>query len=122
MARQAQVGGEQGKNGEWYEGGQFLPSSSATVKGAIKVAPAFRRGNKQEIAPYQWQPTPQDGYRSIYKQIAGSAAIYDRTNGTMSLNERYNGGVDGETKAHFTRLIDGFNNGYRWVAENGDLV
>jgi hypothetical protein len=63
----AQAGGEQGINGEWYDGGQFLPSSENTVKGVIQVT--IRKGAKKEVAPYVWQPAPADDTASIYACI-----------------------------------------------------
>jgi len=64
---QAKKGGEEGQNGEWYDGGQFLPSSENTVKGAQKST--IRKGTKKEVAPYTWQPAPADDMLSIYDRI-----------------------------------------------------
>lgn len=66
---QAKKGGEYGVNGEWYKGGQFLPSSPETVKGAQKVV--IHKGKKSQIAPYVWEPAPADNMLSIYDRIGG---------------------------------------------------
>jgi len=62
----ARAGGEIGVNGEHYEGGQFLPSTTLP-----KQAPAASRKagtGKREIAPYVWEAAP-DGMRAIYSQF-----------------------------------------------------
>ena len=76
----AKAGGEIGMNGEHYEGGQFLPSTTLPNQ-----APASRKAGtgKREIAPYVWQVAP-DGMQSIYSQFQhlwkitdGKAAVID---------------------------------------------
>ena len=71
MNRQAKAGGEIGVNGEFYEGGQFLPSSENTIKGAQK--PTISKGKKFEVAPYVWEPAPADDMLSIYDRITHTA-------------------------------------------------
>jgi hypothetical protein len=68
----AKAGGEQGVNGEWYDGGQFLPSSENTVKGVIKIT--VRKGTKREITPYVWEAAPADDMLSIYDRINHACA------------------------------------------------
>lgn len=63
----AKKGGQVGINGEFYQGGQFLPSSEATVKGAHKAI--VRKGKKAEVAPYVWAEAPADDMLSIYERI-----------------------------------------------------
>ena len=65
---QAKKGGQVGKNGEWYEGGQFLPSSENTIKGAQSKA-TVKKGTKQQVAPYTWEPAPYDDAMSIFDRI-----------------------------------------------------
>lgn len=56
---QAPKGGCIGLNGESYKGGQFLPTSEATVKGRYTVnAKKFNPSKKQEVAPYKWEVPP----------------------------------------------------------------
>lgn len=70
---QAKKGGERGLNGEWYEGGQFLPGSEKTVRGANKHEFKPPTG-KQCIAPYVWDKAPQDGLLAIYARIQSHCA------------------------------------------------
>ena len=63
----AKAGGEIGVNGEFYKGGQFLPSSEMTIKGAQKII--IRKGTKKEIAPYVWEKCPGDNMLSIWDRI-----------------------------------------------------
>lgn len=60
----ANKGGQVGMNGEWYEGGCFLPRTKLTkMAKATKVS-----GGKVEIEPYKWVES-RDGFKSIYKQF-----------------------------------------------------
>ena len=77
MNGQAKAGGEIGLNGEFYEGGQFLPSSETTVKGAQK--PFISKGKKFEIAPYVWEAAPADDMLSIYDRINHACSDNRRT-------------------------------------------
>jgi hypothetical protein len=69
---QAKAGGERGMNGEFYKGGQFLPSSENTVKGAQTVT--FHKGTKKEIAPFVWEASPADDMLSIYDRVNHACA------------------------------------------------
>jgi len=65
----AQIGGEVGVNGEFYEGGKFLPS---TEKGKGKTV---KLQGKVEIAPYVWilKTDVPEGFEVIYKNAHLSA-------------------------------------------------
>ena len=69
---QAKKGGEIGLNGEFYKGGQFLPSSENTIKGEHKVLVT----GKREIMPYTWEVQPAHDMLSIFDRIKN----YVRTN------------------------------------------
>lgn len=62
----APKGGVRGVNGEWYEGGQFLPASERTVKGAQK--PRVGTG-KKPVAPYVWEKPPAEDMLSIWDRV-----------------------------------------------------
>lgn len=62
----AKAGGQMGINGEFYEGGQFLPSSKDTVKGAQAK---IKAGHKSPIAPFVWIASPAPDMLSIYARI-----------------------------------------------------
>jgi len=64
MARdRAKAGGEIGTNGEFYEGGKFLPSTER-AKGTAKKRRAATR--KVEIEPRVWAVCPE-GMRSLFR-------------------------------------------------------
>lgn len=131
MARtQAQKGGEYGINGEWYVGGQFLPSSQATEKGKQNRT-AFLKGKKVELVPYLWQVRPADGLRSIFTALKPFAKWdgkpeYIKGQGLIGTlistgEEAYTtyveamGGEASEDGYNATlEMIEMFNNGERW--------
>lgn len=104
--QRAKIGGEAGVNGEWYEGGKFLPSTEKP-----KGKPSKRGLGKQEIEPYKWEVLPE-GKRSIYRQLAG---VYARLiNGVMVANinpvtlKYY-----GKTESEVIDMINRYNAGER---------
>lgn len=72
--RQAKAGGEIGKNGEFYKGGQFLPSSELTIKGSQK----HTKTGKQCIAPYAWEVAPELGMEAIYARIEHNSQVVNK--------------------------------------------
>jgi len=105
--KRAKIGGEVGTNGEFYEGGKFLPSTQ-------KPKGKPRRGSgKQEIEPYKWE-VPPAGMRSIYRSLAG---IYGRVeNGVMV--ERINPATlayYGDDRDEVISRIARYNAGERWM-------
>ncbi len=112
---QVTKGGQTGINGEWYEGGQFLPSSPATVKGEFKtVGEQYNATRKQEVAPYVWQVPPTAESRSIYRMVAGVFGKIVKGKMTMVASDqtfRYYK----MTRSHVQELCDRWNSGERWV-------
>lgn len=118
----AKAGGEYGVNGEFYNGGEFLPSSPYTVKGATK-AEVKRITRKQEIAPYCWRVAP-NGEQSIWSVIRSIVyfveSTYSKEAGKTGIVapavtnwkamgwtiEGYNG---------YLQLIEKWNKGERWI-------
>ena len=108
----AKRGGEVGRNGEFYQGGEFLPSTelASQPKGARKP---FKPG-KRQIAPYVWEFQPYEGAQSIYTLFAG---VFGKvTNGVMVVS------CSDQTVAYFkTTLAEveamaaRWNNGERWI-------
>jgi hypothetical protein len=68
MKGRAKAGGEIGKNGEFYQGGQFLPNTTMGKQGRQNRKKSGRP-RKSEVAPYQWEETPE-GMVAIYGVIA----------------------------------------------------
>lgn len=122
MAKQAKQGGEKGINNEWYEGGQFLPSSPRTVKGEANQAKTTATPRKQEIAPYKWETSNK---QSIWTQV-NTIATFHKTGysketgsqGTLEWNEDFNWqalGWSEENASEAKSLIIKWNNGQRWI-------
>ncbi len=109
----AKKGGEFGANGEWYEGGKFI---NTTPENAKRYGSTTKGSGKQEIAPYVWEVAPE-GMRSIYKQIAGICAKFDRA--SMQFIYAANPQIlnyIGRTQAECEDLIARYNAGERWIS------
>lgn len=105
--KRAAKGGQHGVNGEWYEGGKFLPNTE-------KPKGTNGRGTgKVEIEPFKW--VAAEGRKSLYKLFAGVLGVVGR-DGVAVLR------VNDETLAYYrtTReeaqaMIDRYNAGERWA-------
>jgi len=116
---QATKGGETGLNGEFYKGGQFLPNSEETIKGAqnSKNEPKSR---KQEIAPYCWQASEK---AAIWPKISPVVKFVGKTSysketgktGQVELVISVNGYWTEEAIDSFQSLIEMWNNGEMWI-------
>ena len=111
-------GGEKGINGEWYDGGQFLPGSPNTIKGEMKATGNKRGTGKQEIAPYIWEVAPSPELKSIYQSVAGIFAKTNLETGKLEFC------ASQQTLNYFSRsrewaedLIDRYNAGERWMTK-----
>lgn len=108
--RQARIGGEFGKNGEWYAGGQFIANTDAP-KGQPK-----KKTGKREIAPYKWEVQPEVGYNAIFSFVGGCWGKYNHETGKMSVF------LD-DTPEDIRQLIEDFNSGAVWcVKQDGKWV
>lgn len=110
----AKKGGERGVNGEWYEGGKFLPSTQAP-----KRAPQRGRGTGGVLVEPGKLDVPPDGLRAIYTLIRefvepdghGGVRIQDRfTADHPAIAHYWNG-----NRAELQGLVDRFNRGDRWI-------
>jgi len=114
----ANKGGEYGVNGEFYNGGQFLPSSPTTIKGEFSRVKNEKQSKprKQEIAPYKWEISEK---KSIWSQLDGRVRFIGQTSysketgkvGTIELA----GNWDKDTQDYLNNLIERWNNGERWI-------
>ena len=116
MAR-AIKGGQTGVNGEWYEGGQFLPE---TQLGKLPKRTKVAGTGKQEIEPYKWAVPPigsTELTRSIFRYMGGRFidASHFRKTGEMKVS------CTPETMAlykenvfHLAVLAAKYNKGERW--------
>jgi len=108
----ARKGGEIGTNGEFYEGGKFLPSTEMPKRtGSERKAST----GKQEIANYTWEVPPTPEHKSIFTRIAGKVAGWKVWN-----QELHFAGTDnslayaGLTREQADDLIYRWNHGERW--------
>ena len=109
----ARKGGEYGKNGLFYNGGEFLPSTQlAPMTGGKKNA----KTRKQEIAPYTWEVPPTEKHYSIYRQVAGVFAVRDGDKLKFAASQQT---LDyfKTTKEEAEKLIEMWNNGERWIGK-----
>lgn len=110
----APKGGTIGANGDFYEGGKFLPTTEKPKRHGSHP----KGTGKQEIEPYVWQVAPEPGLRSIFRAIAGvfgrldregKTFVFDCSDQTMAyyrLNEQ-----------HCRSLIERYNRGERWATQ-----
>ena len=107
MQKRAKVGGETGVNGEFYEGGKFLPSTERP-KGKAKV----KKPGKQQVEPYRWE-LPPEGKQVIFHRIVGTVAQIT-PNGLRPFDRGiayFGNEVLGHTVAE---LCERYNAGERW--------
>ena len=108
MRPQAPKGGCIGVNGEFYEGGKFLPSTEKPKRhGSRKLT------GKQEIEPYVWS-LPPAGYDSIYEALRGMVDV------NFNLN---NVAIDyyQEDASAVKSYADLYKSGWRWIAQESRL-
>jgi len=110
VTNRAKKGGQVGINGEFYEGGKFLPSTERP-----KGKPVEKTG-KQEIEPYKWEVAPE-GKTSIYKQIAGTIGSVRNGVAELRTDDRLHATLSyyGVTLTKAQELVDSYNAGGRWV-------
>lgn len=110
--RQARAGGEQGANGEWYQGGEFINTVAANPKGQAKVRKVATR--RQEIERGVWA-VGADGAVAIYPQLAGLHPRDRQTNtfGRCPETMAEQWGVEGVKRNN--ALADRYNAGERWM-------
>lgn len=106
--QRAKRGGEVGVNGDFYEGGKFLPN---TERPKGKLAP--RKARKEQVEPYRWE-IPAEGKAAIFGLIVGSVAQQ-----TAAGLVPFAAGVAyyGDTvRGHkVADLCERYNRGERWV-------
>jgi len=126
MTKQAKAGGETGLNGEFYQGGEFMPSSAYTVKGENKRAKSKKSGKPQkcEIANYKWEVRPAADMRSIYSWLGVSQKFnqtgYSKETGSQGYFEltQMNFAYFGLTEESMQALINKWNAGERWISKD----
>lgn len=95
---QAPKGGMVGKNGDFYKGGQFLPSTERP-----KDKGAAYKGRKVEIAPFVWKECPE-GMRPLWGRIA-ALVRYDRETGKAEALEQDNPAIVALARDHGAKTV-----------------
>jgi len=125
MEPRAKAGGQVGKNGEWYEGGQFLPSSETTEKGQNSRAKTAgqNKPRKQEIAPYKWELSdrqaiwPKCGVGAYTRFIKTGYSKETGSQGYLETVEDTNFWLETpvEIQEQVRELVSRWNAGERWM-------
>lgn len=112
MQKRAKTGGEIGTNGEFYQGGEFLPTTELASRHRAKVAPKAR---KEKIAQYVFDFAPE-GHRAIFQGIAGIFATLRNGKMVVAASEQtftyYN-----RNPADIQALCDKWNDGEFWASQ-----
>lgn len=111
----AKAGGQQGVNGEWYEGGKFLPSKADRAK---QAPPALSRGRKAEIEPYVWEERPVDWAMPIWGSVK-EFIDHPHLRRTGELRLRTDLEMSGphwpyDSREVLQRHVDALIDGFRW--------
>lgn len=127
----AKPGGEYGLNGEFYQGGQFMPASARTKKGEYKFELSDKPGLGRElIAPGEFA-VPPPGKRSIYGSMLRVFTQPIRENGELTdqieKNKNYSDEVifnnSGLTADQLQTYINAFNDGVRFFRrDKGEVL
>lgn len=138
--KRAPKGGIVGTNGEFYEGGKFLPSTGLPKRPGT----GHRRTGKCEIEPYRWEiyqgqlgenefadgfyklipgtPVWATGERSTQRSIKSWTFSLTSDQARTMLN--YGSSIE-EIKRSFNKLSEAWDNGFRWrvaIYGTGDIV
>ncbi|EMO9521191.1 hypothetical protein PZT66_23990 [Pseudomonas aeruginosa] len=113
-AGRAKKGGEVGLNGEFYQGGSFLPSTRLPKRSASKAATCIR---VSLVEPGVRQEVP-DGKRAIFQQI--SAFVSNRPDGSLFILPHLDSADCTCWEAygpyeHIQELVTQYNSGARFV-------
>jgi len=118
--KQAKKGGQYGKNGEWYAGGQFLPGSERTIKGEFKVDRKKSTGaRKVVIEPGVVAIPPTENAKSLYQMVT-PVFYYDIETKKLVANDNFNWQGMGWTEEGYNKRVkyaEMWNNGQRWIKE-----
>jgi hypothetical protein len=108
----AKAGGQFGANGEWYEGGKFIATTSAAKKHKV----SSQSTKRVEIETGVWV-AGRDGFRPIYGSLAG-VEIFNRATGMFCFNPDLRGENFASADAINYRkaMISQWNQGMRWKA------
>ena len=133
-ARRAPKGGTYGRNGFWYAGGQWLPSTELPP-GAFnkkKVAAKKYLEKKQELNLYEWEKPPTIRHQALKPMLAGGVYTtwadprdkYFKKKLKLAipdgLRESHNIPKGGKKEKRLLEMMNAWNNGERWVVWDSD--
>jgi hypothetical protein len=107
----AAKGGETGVNGEFYEGGKFLPSTDRA-----KGKPVPRKVGKVQVEPYVWV-IPTDERRPLFRHLGlylNWADRFDISKGVVPFAPYVNSCLCDKTWDEVRALAARWNAGERW--------
>ncbi len=104
----AKKGGEIGTNGEFYEGGKFLP----TTEKPKRHGSGKRSTGREQYEPYTWAVPPADGLRPVFRHV-GVFIVLGR-DGHASLHPTVNWAYFRTSPEFGQNLADAWNAGMRW--------
>lgn len=107
--KRAKVGGEIGKNGEFYAGGTFLPNTTLTKMGRSKPAGT----GKVQIEPFVW--VASEGRKSLYRAIAGLVGSVGRDGVAVASQNDTALRYLGVSREQAQEMCDRYNAGERWL-------
>ena len=113
MQKRAPIGGTVAMNGEFYQGGEFLPSTALMSQGKARSKATTER--KQEFESYKWGIAPVAGQRAIYAMLAGVYGKFNRANNTFEVFTAYVSNLPADQQALAARLVQLYNDGERWT-------
>jgi hypothetical protein len=131
----AAAGGQEGINGYFYKGGQFLPSTMAEP-GKWKVDGKWVNSGREQVGPNDWSHQPTPFSRAIYSFIG---AWTEPKDGKLSLRQGIRDnvgnpvtpqteirpgvkGVLGKEALTLQEFIDAWNAGQRWFDVKPDAA
>lgn len=113
----AKKGGEVGQNGEFYEGGKFLPSTRLPKQSPTARTKATKR---MEYEPNKWGHAPEEGQRTVWGRIREFVDHGNLKNGKAKIAAHFL--EEGHpaipyyfgTKKNLDKFIRLWNKGERW--------
>lgn len=107
--KRAKVGGETGKNGEFYAGGTFLPSTTLT-----KMTRTVAKGSRKvQVQPYVW--VASEGRKSLFEAFAGVFGNVGRDGLAVMTAQAETLAYYRTSRDEAQEMIDRYNKGERWL-------
>ena len=120
--RRAKAGGEEGANGDWYEGGKFIATTDHEKRAAKRV----KGTGRVEVEPFRWEQPPEPDMRPLFGLMGPGVFTGKLANGEMGLIASdttwlyYFKTPDAveQAKVEYQGYANRFNGGERWASVN----